>query len=149
LILSRAQERKIDSIAGETTLYYNNYNWQVLWETDVNEVTQRWFAYGNYIDEVLLMNALPLLFTSRYFVHDHLYSPVAMTTHLIGGAVLERYEYDAYGNCEVLEPNFAPDPDGKSDDGNPYLFTGRRVDILDNGSLKIQYSKCDNSGFLG
>jgi RHS repeat-associated protein len=32
-------------------------------------------------------------------------------------------------------------PDGQSDDGNPYLFTGRRVDILDNGSLKIQYNR--------
>ncbi|MHC4462390.1 MAG: RHS repeat-associated core domain-containing protein [Planctomycetota bacterium] len=52
-----------------------------------------------------------------------------------------RYEYDAYGNCSILEPNFAPDPDGKSDYGNPYLFTGRRVDILDNGSLKIQYNR--------
>ena len=57
------------------------------------------------------------------------------------GSVLERYEYDAYGNCYILEPNFAPDPDGKSDYGNPYLFTGRRVDILDNGSLKIQYNR--------
>jgi len=26
-------------------------------------------------------------------------------------------------------------------DGNPYLFTGRRLDILDNGSLTIQYSR--------
>jgi type VI secretion system secreted protein VgrG len=40
----------------------------------------------------------------------------------------ERYEYDAYGNCSILEPNFAPDPDGKSDYDNPYLFTGRRFD---------------------
>ena len=57
------------------------------------------------------------------------------------GNVSERYEYDAYGNCYVLEPNFAPDPDGKSDYQNPYLFTGRRVDILDSGSLKIQYNR--------
>jgi RHS repeat-associated protein len=58
-----------------------------------------------------------------------------------GGVVLERYEYDAYGDCHVLEPNYADDPDGKSDYGNPYLFTGRRVDILDNGSLTIQYNR--------
>jgi RHS repeat-associated protein len=58
-----------------------------------------------------------------------------------GGVVLERYEYDAYGDCHVLEPNYADDPDGKSDYGNPYLFTGRRVDILDEGSLKIQYNR--------
>jgi len=47
----------------------------------------------------------------------------------------------AYGNCSILEPNFAPDPDGKSDYANPYLFTGRRLDILDNSSLKIQYNR--------
>jgi RHS repeat-associated protein len=32
-------------------------------------------------------------------------------------------------------------PDGKSDCSNSYLFTGRRLDILDNGSLKIQYNR--------
>jgi len=43
------------------------------------------------------------------------------------GNVLERYEYDAYGNCYVLEPNFAPDPDGKSDYQNCSWFTGHSV----------------------
>jgi len=52
-----------------------------------------------------------------------------------------RCEYDAYGNWDVLEPNFADDPDGKPDFGNPYLFTGRRVDILDDGSLITQYNR--------
>jgi len=57
------------------------------------------------------------------------------------GAVQERYEYDAYGRCYVLDPDFAIDADGSSDYDNPYLFTGRRWDILNNGSLKIQYSR--------
>ena len=43
--------------------------------------------------------------------------------------------------CRVLEPNFAPDPDGLTDYSNPWLFTGRAVDILDNSSLKIQYNR--------
>ncbi|MHC4620409.1 MAG: hypothetical protein ACYTEQ_21885 [Planctomycetota bacterium] len=43
--------------------------------------------------------------------------------------------------CRVLEANFAPDPDGKTDCGNSCLFTGRRANILDNGSLKIQYNR--------
>ena len=38
-------------------------------------------------------------------------------------------------------PNFALDDDGISDYSNPYLFTGRRTDILDSGSLKIQYNR--------
>ena len=61
--------------------------------------------------------------------------PVALIDS--SGTVQERCEYDAYGNCSILEPNFAPDPDGKSDYGNNYLFTGRRVDILDPGGLKM------------
>jgi len=53
------------------------------------------------------------------------------------GNVSERYEYDAYGNCYVLEPNFTPDPDGKSDFDNPYYFQGKRLDLLDNGGLEL------------
>jgi len=94
------------------------------------------YIYGNYIDEVLCMYGPGLL---KFVVHDHLYSPVALIG--VGAAVLERYEYDAYGNCRVLEPNFADDPDGKSDFANPYFFTGRQVDTLDSGSLKIQYNR--------
>jgi RHS repeat-associated protein len=77
--------------------------------------------------------------TSRFYADDHLYSPAALTTWT--GALVERYEYDAYGSPYILEPNFAADPDGKSDYGNPYLFTGRRVDFLDNGSLTLQYNR--------
>ena len=49
--------QKDDKIANETTRYYYNDNWQVLTETDENNDTQRWFIYGNYIDEVLVMVA--------------------------------------------------------------------------------------------
>jgi hypothetical protein len=68
-----------------------------------------------------------------------LYSPAALVSFT--GWVYERYEYDAYGGAYILEWNFAADPDGKSDYGNPYLFTGRRVDFLDNGSLTLQYNR--------
>ncbi|KPJ66161.1 MAG: hypothetical protein AMJ43_08890 [Coxiella sp. DG_40] len=78
-------------------------------------------------------------FVARLYIHDHLFSPVVLIASY--GTVLERYEYDAYGNCHILEPNFADDPDDQTDYENPYLFTGRRVDILDNSSLKIQYSR--------
>jgi len=75
----------------------------------------------------------------KFYVHDHLYSPVALINY--NCQPLERYEYDAYGNCHVLEPNFAPDPDGISNYGNPYLCTASSLDILDNGSLKLQYNR--------
>ncbi|MHC4867796.1 MAG: RHS repeat-associated core domain-containing protein, partial [Planctomycetota bacterium] len=49
--------------------------------------------------------------------------------------------YDAYGNPYVLEPNFADDPDGKTDWANPYYFTGRRADFLDGGNLTLQINR--------
>ena len=122
--------RKIDSKVGHTTYYYNNYKWQVLYETGTTGV--KIFFYGNYIDEVLFR--APFI----YYVHDHLYSPVALVS--LSGTVLERYEYDAYGEPTIWNVDFTTERD-TSNYGNPYLFTGRRVDILDSGSLKIQYNR--------
>ncbi len=76
--------------------------------------------------------------TARFYIHDHLYSPVALTDY--SGTILERYEYDAYGNPTIWNADFTTERDS-SNYGNPYLFTGRRVDYLDSGSLKIQYNR--------
>jgi len=70
---------------------------------------------------------------------------------LIGenGSIEEYYEYDAYGKCTVHTDDGADDTWLTSDDttaavsaqGNPYTFTGQRLDELDNGSLLIMYYK--------
>ena len=135
--LGRRIEKKDLVDSGKTVRYYYNNGWQVLAETDTSGVMQRWYIYGNYIDEVLRMSDSSG--NDYYYLHDHLYSPAVLVEH--NGTVVERYEYDAYGACRVLEPNFAPDPDGLSDYANCYLFTGRRLDILDANSLKIQYNR--------
>jgi RHS repeat-associated protein len=44
------------------------------------------------------------------------------------GTIVERYKYDAYGAPTVLDADWGADADGLSDGGNPYLFTGRRLD---------------------
>jgi YD repeat-containing protein len=137
--LGRRIEKKDLVDSNNTRRYYYNNNWQVLSEYDGSNSFKRFYVYGNYIDEVLISADFALTSRLRYYAHDHLYSPVAVLKYY--GVPLERYEYDAYGDCRILEPNFAPDPDGKTDYNNFYLFTGRRVDILDNGSLKIQYSR--------
>jgi len=93
------------------------------------------YVYGSYIDEVLLLKAGS---NDYYYVHDHLYSPVALVD--ISGNVKERYEYDAYGQPTIWDATFTNTRE-TSNYGNPYLFTGRRVDILDNCSLKIQYNR--------
>ena len=52
----------------------------------------------------------------------------------------ECYEYDAYGNPTIWNADFSVERE-TSAYYNPYLFTGRRVDTLDSGSLKIQYNR--------
>ena len=105
----------------------------MLSEYNASGTFKGWFVYGNYIDEVLAKgNTLKAV--SMLYIHDHLYSPVALTDNT--GNVLERYEYDAYGSPTIWNADFTTERDN-SNYGNPYLFTGRRVDILYNISLKI------------
>jgi len=120
-------------------VYYCNDKWQVLEEYDGGDNFKSLYIYGNYIDEVLYSYDANSS-SQYYYVHDHLYSPAALVDTSTGAA-LERYEYDAYGNVHVLEAEFTADADNQSDYGNAYFFTGRRLDILDNSSLKIQYSR--------
>gem|GEM_PF-4432423 len=183
-------------VADEATLYYYNGNWQVLAESDANGTTQRWFVYGNYIDEALMMVAACLeqgAFAHRlYYIQDGLYSTRALVADK-GWVIEEQTYYDVYGRARTWTSGDA-DADGDIDGDdvnefsanfiksecdagynwrcdvdnsgsvdttewpafrrngstpanqqsyftNPYYFTGRRVDILDNGSLKIQINR--------
>jgi RHS repeat-associated protein len=93
------------------------------------------YVYGNYIDEVLVKGSAEGIYN---YIHDHLYSTVALL-HGLTGVCNERYEYDAYGKPYILDSQYALR--STSSYGNNYLFTGREVDILDNGSLKIQNNR--------
>ena len=127
--------KKYDAVADKAHLYYYNTNNQVICDFDSLGVDVTYnFIYGNYIDEMLAVN----FGTTYLYVHDHLYSPVAVAS-LFGSSIIERYEYDAYGNCTVLDADFSADADGISDFANPYYFTGRRMDVLNDGDLKIMY----------
>ena len=77
---------------------------------------------------------------------NHLFSPVALLDG--NGDIAERYEYNAYGKVQVLtdsdgDGNWFDDTDdsiySQSQVGNPYLFTGRRLDVLDSGDYEIMY----------
>ena len=88
----------------QTTLYYYNNNWQVVAETDANGLTQRWFVYGNYIDEALMMVARCLDSTDPsnffahevYYVQDGLYSTRALVSTRTF-RISEQTAYDVYG----------------------------------------------------
>ncbi len=110
-----------------TTLYYHNPDWQVLAEYDGAGALQRYFVYGNYIDEALAMNDATDDF---YYVQDHLYSTVALIGYVDPAwVVVERCEYDAYGKMTRLDPDFSAWSGTEA--GNPYYFTGRRFDAFD------------------
>ncbi len=123
--------------------------WQVLAETNADGTTTKaWYIYGNYIDEALrITNNTGTNDGDYYYLHDHLYSAVALLDD--DGDVVERYEYDAYGACRVHTNDGVDNTWLTGDDTignssakeNPYLFTGRRLDILDSGSLKLQYNR--------
>jgi RHS repeat-associated protein len=129
---------KVDWLTETGIVYYNNDNWQVLCEYDAMDgAFEQWYAYGNYIDEVLIKGTTYTYTSFKYYIHDHLYSPVALASYF--GVVQERYEYDAYGNPHIMDASYGPR--STSLYGNSYLFTGRELDILDYGSLKIQYNR--------
>ncbi len=148
--------RVIDSIASTTALYYYNPDWQCLAEYSGAGALQRYFIYGNYIDEALVMNDGTDDF---YYVQDHLYSTVALIAYVDPAwTTVERYEYDAYGTVLVYTDDGNDDTWFTGDDttasasakGNPYTFTGRRLDVLDGGALlRIHYRHRDYDTYAG
>lgn len=121
---------KYDSIAHEMTLYYHNDEWQVLAEYDLVGHLRN-FIYGNYIDEPLVMDDG----TDYYYVHDHLYSTAALLDE--SGNIVEHYEYDAYGTTNIMDASY--NVRTVSAYGNSYIFTGRQLDVLDQGRLLRMY----------
>ena len=108
---------KYDAAAMETTYYYYNDQWQILAEYD-GAAFGKSYVYGNYIDEVLMAGDGA---GDLYYAHDHLYSPAALQDD--AGAVVERYEYDAYGKAAILTPDsWLPTSPQYA---NPFTFTGK------------------------
>lgn len=97
---------------------------------------QAYPVFGGTIDEVLVMGfKLSSSWFNLYYGHDHLYSPVVF--YGPSGVVLERYEYDAYGKVQIMAPDFSSRIKSLYD--NPYTFTGRELDSLDNNTLHLMY----------
>ena len=98
----------------------------MLSETDENGTVLRTFVYGNGLDEVLMMTDADTG-ADYYYVHDHLNSPVALLDE--DGAIVERYEYDAYGKPSFWAGDYSSVIEA-TQHGNPYYFTGRRIDFV-------------------
>ena len=89
--------------------------------------TARKFVYATYIDEPVMMVSVNGATTTPYYYHQNsLYSVAALTDAT--GTVVERYAYSAYGKPLFLDANGNLLDPQASTVGNPYLFTGRRLD---------------------
>ncbi len=126
--LGRRIRRTVDAdaaAAGPDETRYFYCGWQVHEEQNELGAEEATYVYGLYIDEALTMRRAGSDF---YYHTDELYNVMALTD--AAGAVVERYEYADYGQpVNPDDPTVAVEPPGDpSGVGNPYLFTGRRLD---------------------
>jgi RHS repeat-associated protein len=127
-------------------------DWQCLEERDGSDNLAARFTYSpGYIDAVAVqerdLNADSDFGDTNevvYYQANTLFSVYALSD--ASGSVVERYRFDAYGGCTVLDADGSADADGLSDVKNPYTFTGRR---LDPESGLMQYRHRHYSSGLG
>jgi len=131
---------------GTTDFYYDG--WHVIEERDEADTLVQQYVHGMrgdvHFDEPLVLNrnengddnAIGAGDTRLFYYRNGLSSIFALVD--ISARIVEGYQYDAYGRQTVYEPgpnstvNFGDDdiitPGGISALGNPYMFTGRRLD---------------------
>ena len=115
-------------------LWGGDSDWQCLEERDGSDDLVARFTYSpDYMDAVAVqerdLNADSDFGDTNevvYYQANTLFSVYALSD--ADGTVVERYRYDAYGGCTVLDADGSADGDGLSDVRNPYVFTGRRLD---------------------
>jgi len=115
-----------DVTSKETYFYYDDA--RVIEEQDSAATTQATYVYGSYIDEILTMDRAGQV----YYYHQNALWSVEVITDATA-AIVEQYAYDAYGRVMVTDAAGAPVSENTwgtahSAIGNPYLFTGRRLD---------------------
>ena len=118
-----------DSVSGAVTRYYYNGD-RVIAEYDGSTGSlQRYFVCGgNYIDELAVIH--DALLGDQFVMLGRNYS-VAGLVDATGGT-LQTYSYDGFGRTGV---------NGVGAPMSPYLYTGRRLDLLDSGAMSIQYNR--------
>lgn len=121
---------KTDNFGIQTFFYYDG--WRTVEEQSSTGMTQATYAFGNYLDEALIMDRGGQMF---YYHQNSLWSPHALSDST--GTGIEGYSYDAYGYQTIHLPGSdgllwtADDvtlPGAKSSYGNPFLFTSQRYD---------------------
>lgn len=95
--------RTTKSVGGVTRRFYYSISWQVLEERLGSSTTSdRQFVWGmRYVDDLIARNFGSV---RLYVLHDY-FSPVAVVDST--GAVQERYGYEAFGSCRVMDASFS------------------------------------------
>ncbi len=104
---------------GTTNYFYAND--RVIEEQNTSSSITATYIYGTWIDDVLSMEKSGAL----YFYHINGIGSVAGISD-ISGQLVERYEYDPYGQVTIFDPLYNTLTTSGID--NPYYFTGRRLD---------------------
>jgi len=113
--------RRVSKTVGTVTTVFVNDGLQEICEYE-NGAFARSYVFGSYIDEPLRMTSAAGI---HYYHANQIYSVAALTDS--AGGVVERYTYSPYGQVTVL--NGAGAVTGfASAYGNPWTFTGRRLD---------------------
>jgi RHS repeat-associated protein len=109
--------RRITKIANSIRTDYVYDGDEVIAEYNDSGGLAREYVLGEALDEVISLTTYNLpLSTDYYYQYDGLGSVSDLVDAT--GSVVESYDYDAYGNITS----------GLSTIGNPYYFTGRRLD---------------------
>ena len=112
--------------------YYYNQQWQVaeIRKDGDAEPWKQYIYHPHYVDAVAVRyydtDTDGTGIVSHYYLQDANYNVTAVTDN--AGTVKERYSYTPYGEVTILDADFSADADNKSDIGNEYLYTGRRLD---------------------
>jgi RHS repeat-associated protein len=100
----------------------------------------RYYVDGpTYVDEHLLMHDpnAGQDGEDHYYLLKELYTVAGLADE--SGAMIEAYDYDAYGAVAMYDGVNPPNPLAVSAMGNPYFFTGRRLDQLDDNDLELYH----------
>jgi RHS repeat-associated protein len=126
--------RRTKKIVGSATTRYVYAILQSVEELDGSGNLQRLYAFGDRIDQVVMMEAADQADvdndsntseTMRFFFHTQL---IGSVTHVTAAAqtVVESYEYDPYGKITIKDKTGSTT--SSSPIGNAYTYTGRQLD---------------------
>ncbi len=126
--------RRIEKVVGSDTTRFVYADQQCLEELDGSDNLLRLFVFGEALDEIVMMEAEDVADVDsdsnttelkRFYYHQQL---IGSVTHITDPdeVVVESYDYGPYGEFVIFD--IGSSVVSNSQIGNPFLYTGRRLD---------------------